>query len=154
MKITGQFRGVRLDLRAWKRKIRKELEQKLNEAVLAWLEGVTGRVPVWSGMSQASLLAVTQMVGGTLVISPRVTSRIPQGAALGTAEKTLTATDYTITIATSVPHYTFQESSKSSRGGSPTAPWQSLLAGAARFRETARSIQLPGLVFKPVVKRL
>lgn len=156
MKITGQFTGARLDLQAWKRKLRQELDIELNRAVRAWLGGVTGRVPVWSGMSQASLLSVSELVGGQLVVSPKggVKSRIPSGKQLGTAVKEITDTDFTITVTTDVPHYNVQEDSRSARGGSPSAPWKSLVAGAVAFNAVAQDVRLPELIFKPVVRRL
>jgi hypothetical protein len=154
MKFTGQFTGLKLDLQTWKARLCTYLEPKLHELVRVWLAAVTGRVPVWSGMSRASLLEVSEMVGGRIVISPKVNvkSRIPQGRALGTAEKRITDTDFTITIITRVPHYTYQEYKVPPKGGSPSAPWFSRAAGKAAFRNVARHVVLPPVIFKPVVK--
>ena len=154
MKFTGHFTGPQLDLKAWKAELRTYLEPKLNEYVREWLRAVTGRVPVWSGMSQASLLAISEMVGGRLVISPKVKSRIPQGRALGTATPNIIETAFTITVITKVPHYTHQEYRKSPRGGSPSAPWFSLFAGAEAFRAIAQDVQLPPVHFKPFVRTI
>jgi len=156
MKFTGQFTGVTLDTRAWQAQLRSHLEAKLNEGAKAWLHGVTGRVPVWSGMSQASLLKLSEMIGGTIVISPRsgVKNRIPQGRALGSAVKVISDTDFTITIITQVPHYTYQEYNKPARGGSPSAPWFSQFAGNEAFRAVANDVVVPPLIFKPVVKTI
>ncbi|MEE9548662.1 MAG: hypothetical protein V3V68_04840 [Nitrosomonadaceae bacterium] len=154
MKFTGHFTGPQLNLEAWKAELRVHLEAKLHEYVREWLRAVTGRVPVWSGMSQASLLAISEMVGGRLVISPKVKSRVPQGRALGTATKTVTDTDFTITVVTQVPHYTYQEYRKSPRGGSPSAPWFSLFAGSEAFRAIAQDVHLPPVLFKPFVKTI
>ncbi len=154
MKFTGHFTGPQLNLKAWEAELRTLLESKLNEYVQEWLRAVTGRVPVWSGMSRASLLAVSEMVGGRVVINPKVKSRVPQGRALGTAIKTITDTDFTITIITKVPHYTLQEYRKSPSGGSPSAPWFSLFAGSEAFRAIARDINLPTVTFKPFVRTI
>lgn len=154
MKFTGHFTGPQLNLKAWEAELRTLLETKLHEYVREWLRAVTGRVPVWSGMSQASLLAISEMVGGRLVISPKVKSRIPQGRALGTATKTMTKTDFNITIITKVPHYTSQEYRKSPRGGSPSAPWFSLFAGSEAFRAIAQDLKLPAVTFKPFVRTI
>ena len=113
------------------------LEAKLREGANAWLQAVTGRVPVWSGMSQASLLELTELIGGVLVITPRVKSRIPLGRALGTAE----LEDFIITITTKVPHYTLQE--YKDVGVSKTAPWRSLKAGATVYKESIKNVRLP-----------
>jgi len=154
MRFTGHFTGPKLDLKAWKAELRTHLESKLHEYVREWLRAVTGRVPVWSGMSQASLLAISEMVGGRLVISPKVKSRIPQGRALGTATPNITDTDFTITIVTKVPHYTYQEYKRSPRGGSPSAPWFSLFAGSEAFKAIAQDAILPPVLFKPFVKTI
>lgn len=153
MKFTGRFTGATLDLGAWKALLRAKLEAALNQGAKAWLGGVTGRVPVWSGMSQASLLKLSELVGGTIVISPKhgVKSRIPLGKILGSAVKVITDTDFTITIITKVPHYTYQEYSS---GFSPTAPWFSQFAGNEAFRAVAQDVVMPPLTFKPVVKTI
>ncbi|KKL16061.1 hypothetical protein LCGC14_2499360 [marine sediment metagenome] len=154
MKFTGHFTGPVFDLEAWKAELRTHLEAKLYEYVREWLRAVTGRVPVWSGMSQASLLAISEMVGGRLVISPKVKSRVPKGRALGTATPSITDSDFTITVVTKVPHYTSQEYRKSPVGGSPSAPWFSLFAGAEAFRAIAQDLHLPPVHFKPFVKTI
>lgn len=153
MKFTGRFTGATLDTRAWRAQLRNHLEAKLNEGAKAWLGGVTGRVPVWSGMSQASLLKLSELVGGTIIISPKqgVKSRIPQGRDLGSATLVITDTDFTITIVTEVPHYTYQEYKK---GVSRTSPWFSQFAGNEAFRAVVQDVTIPPLIFKPVVKTL
>ncbi len=153
MKFTGRFTGLKLDLQAWKNQLRDYLEPKLHEFVKVWIEAVTGRVPVWSGMARASLLEASELVGGTVVIHPKggVKSRIPQGRALGTAEPKITEHDFIITIITKVPHYTYQEYNKPTRGGSPSAPWFSQIAGATAFRKVAKDVILPPVIFKPFV---
>src|SRR4030042_990319 len=144
MKLTGQFTGARLDLSTWLTQLKEQLETKLHEAARAWLAGVTGRVPVWSGMSQASLLELAGLVNGTLVISPKggITSRISEGRALGSAIQEITDTSFIITITTDVEHYNIQEYFKVAKGGSPSAPWGSLKAGETAFYSVANTIAL------------
>ncbi len=148
MRFTGQFTGIKFDLAAYKKRLETLLNKKLQEAANSWLLGVTGRVPVWSGMSQASLLALTELINGTLVITPRVASRIPEGNALGTAEKK----DFIITITTSVPHYNVQE--VRNVGISKSAPWRSLIAGAAAYKAFVKDIKLPAPKLIPVKMKL
>ena len=154
MKMTGNFTGIKLDMRATKVRLKEELTAKLNELTGVWLTAVTGRVPVWSGMAQASLLKLSQLVDGQLIISPKggVMSRIPLGKKLGTAKRKITKSDYIITITTAVPHYTLQEYEKAAHGGSPSAPWHSLAAGEQAFLAAATRIVLPNPVYVPVKK--
>ena len=141
MKFTGHLTGAKLDLQAYKSELDKYLEKVLRQAANAWLRGVTGRVPVWSGMAKASLLELSEMVNGNVVITPRVKSRIPLGRSLGTAVRD----DFTITITTKVPHYTLQE--HTNVGVSRSAPWQSLQRGAEYYKQV--EVTLPKPVFKP-----
>jgi len=144
MKFTGHFTGAKLDLEAYKRLMQTYLDDKLREGAKAWLAGTTGRVPVWSGMSRASLLELTGLVGGKIVISPRVASRIPEGEQLGTAVQK----DFIITVTTAVPHYTLQE--YTNVGVSGSAPWHSLKAGADAYRENVKDVRLPRPKIQPV----
>ncbi|KKL58283.1 hypothetical protein LCGC14_2226910 [marine sediment metagenome] len=154
MKFTGHFTGPQLNLKAWEAELRTHLTKKLHEYTREWLRAVTGRVPVWSGMSRASLLELKELVGGRIYIRPKVKSRIPQGRALGTATPNITDTDFSITIVTQVPHYTYQEYRRSPRGGSPKAPWFSLFAGSEAFRAIAQDVKLPAVTFKPFVRTI
>lgn len=124
------------------------LKEKLCEATQAWVSGVTGRVPIWSGMSQASLLNVVELVGGQLVISPPHKSRISEGRALGTATPQFGPDDFTITIVTNVPHYNVQE--YVNIGKSKSAPWLSLEAGELFARPILMGAFLPLPIIKPV----
>lgn len=156
MKITGQFVGLKLDSGAYLARLREQLTRELQRVARAWLGGVTGRVPIWSGMSQAALLTLSELANGRLVISPKsnVKSRIPQGRSLGTVIPKYGPTEFTYTIITDVPHYNIQEYTKVARGGSPSAPWRSLLAGEAAFKLAANTISLPPLIFKPIIKKV
>ncbi len=149
MKFTGHFTGIKLDLNAYKRQFNKHMEEQLHRVARAWLGAVTGRVPVWSGMAQASLLILSEMIGGRIIIAPVANiNRIPQGRALGTAKPKYGPNDFTIEISTSVPHYVLQE--YRNVGISKSAPWLSFEAGAAAYRVTAQTATLPAPIYKPV----
>lgn len=142
MRFTGQFTGAKLDLSSYKKKMNAYLEAKLHEAANSWLQAVTGRVPVWSGMARGSLLELSELVSGKLAITPKVKSRIPLGQSLGTAIQD----DFIIIITTAVPHYTLQE--YTNVGVSKSAPWRSLNAGATACKEVIKNVRLP----KPKIK--
>lgn len=151
MKFTSTFVGVKLDLRKFEKELQDYLWRELKHAAGAWLAASGGRVPVWSGMARASLLELSELVDGTIIISPlRAKSRIPQGKALGTAISKITSESATITITTNVEHYNIQEYRRVEKGGSPSAPWRSLEAGATAYRNAASSARLPTPNYKPV----
>ena len=155
MKFTGTFVGATLDLQGYKSKLQDHLWQELKLAANAWLTGTEGRVPVWSGMAKASLLELSELIDGTLIISPlRAPSRIQEGSSLGTAIPESTPTLAQITISTNVEHYNLQEHNKAKRGGSPSAPWKSFAAGAEAFKAAAKGVRLPLPRFKPVVTKV
>lgn len=93
MRFTGQFVGVKLDLQSYRARLEAYLQEKLHEAVRAWLQviaGSGGRVPLWSGMARSSLLEISQLVDGRIVLSPlKAKSRVPEGRRLGTARQTI-----------------------------------------------------------------
>ncbi len=156
MKFTGQFVGAKLSLPQWTNRLRAVLVQNVEEAARSWLTAVTGRVPIWSGMSQGSLLVLSKLVNGQLVVVPKdgIISRIADGKALGTAFQVYTNDRVEIHIITNVPHYNLQEFQKAPKGGSPSAPWRSLDAGKLAYLEIAKTIRLPRLVLKPIVRRV
>lgn len=151
MKFTGTFVSAKLDLRKYEKELEAHLWQELKLAAGAWLAATEGRVPVWSGMAKASLLELSELIDGTIVISPlRAKSRIPQGKPLGTAVPEISPTGAKITITTDVEHYNIQEFRRVPTGGSPSAPWRSLQAGAAAFRQAADLVTLPIPGLKPI----
>lgn len=159
MKFTGQFVGVKLDLQKYQALLDAYLFEQLKEAVKAWLKvvaGSGGRVPLWSGMARASLLEVSQLIDGRVVLSPlKVKSRVPEGRRLGTATPIIEKGKVAIRIETDVPHYNIQEYQKVEKGGSPTAPWHSREAGLLAFRASIAGIILPRPHFQPVkIKRV
>ncbi len=150
MKFTGKMVGVKLDMVAYQKKLDDYLTLKLHEVAKAWLRGVTGRVPVWSGMARGSLLSLVDLINGSLLITPKsgVPSRIPEGELLGSAVPEYGPTDYKITISTKVPHYVTQE--YKNVGVSKSAPWLSFAAGLIAASEVSKKVKLPQPVFQAV----
>ena len=154
MKFTGTFVGIKLDLSQYQQQLQNYLVEILHKGTKAWLKAVAGRggrVPLWSGMARASLLEVSELVDGTIVLSPlKAPSRVPHGRSLGKATQKISESSVEITIETSVPHYTLQEYQRAKQGGSPRAPWHSLLAGMIAFQFATKDAQLPKFILKPV----
>lgn len=141
MKFTGQFVQIKLDQAQFAKELEKHLQKLIEEAATAWLAAVLGRVPLWSGMARASLLELSRLINGTVILTPlKAKSRIPQGEVLGTATPDYKPASVKITINTDVPHYNLQEYTQA---GSPTAPWRSLEAGNKAYEEVAKNATLP-----------
>ena len=148
MKFTGHFTGAKLDLSAYLQQLEAHLTNELHRVTKKWLRAVTGRVPVWSGMSRGSLKRVALEIGTSLVITPKHKSRVNLGISFGDVDAKYGPTDFTIVISTRVPHYVLQESKNV--GVSKSAPWQSFEAGNAAYLAAVESVRLPVPKFKPV----
>ena len=151
MKFTGTFIGVKLDLSEYKQRLEQHLTDELHRVANAWLQvvaGSGGRVPLWSGMARASLLELSELINGRVVLTPlKAKSRIPKGRSLGQASQSISPSSVSLTIITNVEHYNIQEYQKSI---SPSSPWHSLLAGKVAYKNAVKSVRLPKLIFKPV----
>lgn len=142
MRFTGSFNTVEIDVAGLERQIDNVLTIAVKQGANIWLTAVTGRVPLWSGMARASLLALSELINGRVVLSPlKGKSRIPQGRALGTAKLVTQRPAYFFEVETQVTHYQIQD--VTNVGKSPTAPWKSFEAGQRAFEEFAKEIQLP-----------
>lgn len=147
--FKGSFAKIKLDVPAYIQSLDSSMQIVLEQAAREWVEAASGKVPVWSGMSRASLRPITRLANTTIVISPlQAKSRIPEGERLGEASLIASFPDYRLTITTSVPHYVIQDDHRVRRGGSPTAPWKSFEAGDAAFRNFIRNVPLPPIVFE------
>ncbi len=152
MRFTGHYTGIGFDLFEYKRQLNDYLVEILHEGAKAWLKAVAGRggrVPLWSGMARASLLEISELIDGTVVLTPlKAPSRVPQGRSLGKATQKISETKVDITIETSVPHYTLQE--RQNVGVSPRAPWYSLAAGIIAFQLATKDAKLTKPAFSPL----
>lgn len=148
MKFTGSFTTASINVNSYKRLLKTYLENRIKEIANVWLAGVTGRVPIWSGMSQGSLLELSELINGGLVIIPKagVRSRIELGRRYGEATIHTEISDFNITIVTDVSHYNVQEFTNV--GVSKSAPWRSLEAGKELARDEMSKTRLP----KPILK--
>lgn len=117
-------------------------------ALRDWLQAVSQRVPVWSGMARSSLFAVAQLAGGNLLLSPlKGASRIAAGRRAGTATIVKEGNSVVFTFSSTVLHYIEQEDSNV--GVSRSAPWQSLKAGEDAFvLSISKLTRLPALKIK------
>lgn len=154
MRFTGTYTGIHFDLSDYEQQLGDYLIDALHEGAKAWLQAIAGRggrVPLWSGMARASLLELSELINGRIVVTPlRAPSRVSQGRPLGTAIQKISESKskVSIDIETNVPHYSLQE--YQNVGISPRAPWQSLLAGKLAFQTATANAKLPKPVFRPL----
>lgn len=154
MRFYGEFVSAKLNVEVYKKLVDDVLGNALLEGANIWLTAVTGRVPLWSGMARASLLELSRLINGKILLSPlKAKSRIPIGESLGSARVLSDFPSYIFEVATQVPHYTLQEFTSVSPRGSPTAPWRSFQAGQDAFFEYAKSVRLPPVVFDKITVR-
>lgn len=148
MKFKGKFLGAKIDTVKFQQQLQEAMVNALHEGANAWLQAVVGKIPLWSGMARASLLELSELVGGAVVFTPlRAKSRIPKGRPLGSAKQTIQENLVTIEITTNVPHYNVFERRS---GTSPTAPWKSLQAGASAYTEAIKNYNFPKPTLKPI----
>ena len=148
-KFRGTFTTVNVDVNAYIATLDSFMQEKLEEAARRWVEAATGRVPVWTGMSRASLRPITKLANGTIVISPlQAKSRIPEGERLGDASLIARFPQYELKISTAVEHFVIQDETKVRRGGSPSAPWKAFEAGNAAMQAVLSEITLPPVIFE------
>lgn len=153
MRFDGTFAAATINTIQFEKVLKNHLKIELRKVANAWLLGVVGKIPVWSGMSRGSLLELVKLINGKLVITPKggVKSRITEGRSLGTAIENLDLNDFSITITTDVDHYNLQEYTNVDI--SQSAPWGSLIAGAAMAWPVLKNVRLmtPALKVKRIV---
>jgi hypothetical protein len=122
--------------------ITAEMEEATRLALQDWLQAVSGRVPIWSGMARGSLYEVQQLSGGQLILSPlRAKSRIGRGKNLGSAELKISPEKVEFEFSSRVRHWASQETRNV--GVSRSAPWRALEAGNTAFRESFKKHYRP-----------
>ena len=82
MRFTGVLFAPRFDSAKYRRTLDKSLRTDIAQAVMEWLEAtVIAEVPVWSGASRATFIALGRKIEYNIPIFPEVPSRVSQGEA-------------------------------------------------------------------------
>ena len=72
----------RIDLDKYRRVLDRQLREDIAQAIMQWLEAtVLAEVPVWSGASRATFLALARNIEYNIPISPVAPSRVGRGMA-------------------------------------------------------------------------
>lgn len=142
LRVKAKFEVVVGVKKAATEAITREMEEATRLALHDWLEAVSGRVPIWSGMARGSLYSVARLIGGQLVLSPlRVRSRVTLGQLLGRAEINVRPGHVRFEFTSNVRHWETQETRNV--GISKSAPWRALEAGREAFLQSFREHYRP-----------
>lgn len=88
MHFTATLKAPRFDWGRYEKRTHEYLADKLAQAAFLWIRAVLERIPVWSGASHATFLALARELGYVLIINPKSTApvRVSWGASEGSAE--------------------------------------------------------------------
>lgn len=67
-----QLKSIKLDINAWKRQLKIEMEEQTKEAARDWLATVIAIVPIWSRASHATFKPLADTVGFVIPTFPLV----------------------------------------------------------------------------------
>ena len=82
MKFTGTLVAPRIDMAKYRNVLDKHLRETIAQAIVGWLEAtVLAEVPVWSGASRATFLALARNIEYNIPIFPVAPSRVDRGMA-------------------------------------------------------------------------
>ena len=106
MKFTGTLVAPRIDMAKYRNVLDKHLRETIAQAIMGWLEAtVLAEVPVWSGASRATFLALARNIEYNIPIFPVAPSRVDRGMAesSGSLEADAMKGRYVFTYQTTLP---------------------------------------------------
>lgn len=160
MRFVGVLKAPRLDPKH-KDRINEELEKFLIRAATAWLNAVTGIVPVWSGAAQSTFKHLADSIGYSLIITPQWRGcfrRLPRRSRLsigrqdsdGGLEIDEKKSRYFFTYSTTLRHLIFNEFNSNPQADPAVfadlkhpIPYKFQLAGQKAFESVAQFVRLP-----------
>ncbi len=110
-RLKGTLAKLDFKLNVAKAKIEQDALEILRDGAQAWVRAIADAVPVWSGMSLASLKPIADLVGISLNTSPvsGAPDRQSKGRALGSATFEDGPTKFSFSWESNVFHYLFNE---------------------------------------------
>ena len=116
MKFKPRFKKPRINTRAYRAALHKEMTRALAEATQNWIRAATEIIPVWSGASVATFLPLLEEIQGAtlnLTISPASTAfdGVPDGRSASKGSFTADASSgtYTFSYHTDLAHLLYNE---------------------------------------------
>ncbi len=149
MKFTGALISPRFSLTAYRRAMDKCLREAVAQAVMEWLEAtVIAEVPVWSGASRATFIALGRKIEYNIPIFPAAPSRTSQGEAQSDGDLVADPMTgrYVFTYMTTLPWLIVNEYFDATVWGfhlKKPGPYEFQLKGQAAFRKFAQTVRLP-----------
>lgn len=138
-KITGNLAQIALDLDAALRDLDRQCTDILLDGAKEWTRTVVDIVPTWSGMSQASIQPIADLVGVPVFSSPvsGAPDRQAAGRASGSASMTLGERgEYSFEWKSTVFHFLYNELNDATEVGfrlKQPGPYQSQRQASAAF---------------------
>jgi hypothetical protein len=149
MKFTGTLRAARIDMQKYRAALDACLREAISQGLMEWLEAtVIAEVPVWSGASRATFLALARNIEYNIPIFPVVPSRVGQGVSQssGTLEANAGTGRYIFSYQTTLPWLIVNEYFDATQWGfhlKKPGPYHFQSKGEAAFRKFAERVRLP-----------
>ena len=149
VKFTANFVAPRIDLAKYRNILDKTLREAIAQAIVEWLEAtVLGEVPVWSGASRATFLALARNIQYNIPIFPVAPSRVGRGVSESSASLETDAMSgrYVFTYHTTLPWLIINEYFDARQWGfhlKKPGPYDFQKKGQDAFRRYAMNVRLP-----------
>ena len=150
MKFTGTFRAPRFNLTGYRKAVDNHFREVMAGAIMEWLEAtVMTKVPVWSGASRATFIALARNIGYNIPIFPVAPSRTSRGEAESLGHLDVGDSKpgrYLFTYKTTLPWLIINEYFDATQWGfnlRDPGPYHFQEAGAVCFRKLAENVRLP-----------
>ena len=149
MRFTGTLVAPRIDMAKYRSVLDKHLRETIAQAIMDWLEmTVLAEVPVWSGASRATFLALARNIEYNIPISPVAPSRVGRGTAesSGSLETDAMKGRYVFNYSTTLPWLCINEVADATQWGfhlKKPGPYDFQKKGEAAFRKFAENLRLP-----------
>jgi hypothetical protein len=150
MKFKGTFRAMKFDLDGYRRAVDKHLRETIAMALMEWLEAtVLAEIPVWSGASRATFLAVARHIQYSIpIFSVAPVNRVGQGMAesVGELETDSAKGRYVFKYSTTLPWLIVNEYFDATQWGfnlKKPGPYNFQLKGQLAFESFAANVRLP-----------
>jgi hypothetical protein len=166
VKFKGQLAAPRINLDAYRKKLREHMAEVIAQSAMQWLTTVLAEIPIWSGASQATFMPLAQKIGYALSVSPASGNwahglfksrmdRVGLGQSAGHGDVKLDEPPgvYTFEYSTTLPWLIWNEYHNANVDPDPTlfyrvlkeGPYNFQDKGKQAFKDSARDVRLPDL---------
>lgn len=142
-----------LNLAAYKKELHRAMSEAIAQATMEWLDTVLKEIPVWSGASRATFLALANQINYGVDISPVAMDRTSQGVIQSSGEivTDISKGRYVFSYNTTLPWLVWNEYHNANVEPDSTlfyrvlkeGPYMFQIKGAAAFTRFASGVELP-----------